>query len=433
MNWKMRKDASTQRTDRRWVAVTLLLVAGFINSLWTYAYDTSMDRKKHKLGTLLRSSKSPKTILPAMMAQVGADLGRDFPVHHNMTWCTNEGYNKKRGKSEEYYWAEPPTGLLYVKVPKAASSTTASVMHRISRNHGGCDFQAQHTSPAGHFYGNRDKSSSFLLGSVRDPASRAISRVFFYQVSRQKKPPTDSNILRWLNTTNGQVGSVSEGQGGFQLKYMAFDRIEPRSAWNAEAPLEVINAEQVHVNVKKIIEEYDFLLVVERMDESLVVLQMLLEVDIGDMLTLDSKVQGMYTYGNLAATGKDFGCFENVKASASPVVKEYLTSDSWYAQNYGDYVLHAAANASLDRTIDVLGRKRVEAAVTEFRRLKALANDMCSKRAHYPCSKNGTVQVEKSKESCYEKDFGCGYQCIDEMLQSEASENQQAMMSLHKP
>ena len=62
------------------------------------------------------------------------------------------------------------------KVPKAASSTTASVWHRISRNNGNCDFREEHHygKHIGNHYGNRDKSASFLLGSIRDPASRAI-------------------------------------------------------------------------------------------------------------------------------------------------------------------------------------------------------------------------------------------------------------------
>ena len=40
----------------------------------------------------------------------------------------------------------------------------------------------------------------------------------------------------------------------------------------------------------------------------------------------------------------------------------------------------------------------------------------------YPCSKEGKKQLEKAKQSCYVygKDFGCGHQCMDEMLNSSA-------------
>ena len=321
----------------------------------------------------------------------------------------------KRDKQQGgFYWLDPPKGLLYVKNPKAASSTTAGVVHRISRNHGGCAFKAEHTTSPGYLYGNRNKSASFLLGSIRDPASRAISRIFFHHVSRGRKSPTDENVIRWLNSTHSQFGVVSEGQGGFQLRYLALNHIKPGSAWSSEAPLEVKNREEVHANVEKLLQDYDFLIVVERIDESLVVLQMLLAIDIGDVLTLDSKVQGMYTFGR----GR---CFKNVKATVSPVVKNQLTSDVWYAQNYGDYVLHAAANASLDSTIDALGRERVEKAVTEYRRLKALASNLCSSTAYFPCSKDGEKQLKQARESCYKKDFGCGYKCIDEFLKLQTN------------
>mmetsp|Transcript_738 Transcript_738/g.1364 ORF Transcript_738/g.1364 Transcript_738/m.1364 type:complete len:170 (+) Transcript_738:840-1349(+) len=156
-----------------------------------------------------------------------------------------------------------------------------------------------------------------------------------------------------------------------------------------------------------------FLIVVERIDESLVVLQMLLGLDAGDMLTLDSKVQGGYAHT------KTSGCFLNVKSDLSPIVKKHLSSDVWFAKNYGDYVLHAAANASLDKTIDALGRARVKEAVAEFRRLSKLANKECSSRAYFPCSKDGKEQLKKSRKSCYQKDFGCGHACIDKMLHSK--------------
>ena len=412
LNSKMRAHsgtvASTTKTDKHWIAITLLLVAGLFNGLWTYS-STALTLSR-SMGSIATSITPTRTV----MEQIGAEFARVFPVHSNFSWYTNEGYKRNKDeRTRDLYKFESPKGLLYVKVPKAASSTAASVMNRISHNHGNCAFVADHVN--GKYYGNRDKSASFLLGSIRDPASRAISRIFFYHVSQKNKEPTDQNVLKWLNTTNGQYGAVSEGQGGFQLRYLSLDPLTPGAAWNAEAPEAVNNADLVHQQVQQIIEGYDFVIVVERMDESLVVLQMLLGIDIGDILTLDSKVQGMYSYSNRR-------CFKSVKSHKSPCVEEYLTSSKWYAQNYGDIILHAAANTSLDKTIDALGRTRVEEAVEELKRLKSLANEKCASRAMYPCSREGEKQLEKAKESCYAygKDFGCGHHCIDDMLQIKA-------------
>jgi len=383
----------------------MLLTVCFINTFWTYPNTPTSRRSSTE-------SDGASLVSTEQITQIGAELGRAFPAHDQLSWLTKEGY--KANKDKDLYLFESPKGLLYVKVPKAASSTTASVIYRISHNHGHCDIQAEHM--AGKFYSNCDKKAFFLLGSIREPAKRAISRIFFHQVSQNKKEPSDKNVLKWLRTTHEQYGAVSEGQGGFQLRYLALDPIEPGSAWSADAPEAVNNTDQIHRNVQQIIEQYDFLIVVERMDELLVALQMLLGVDIGDMLALDSKVQGAYVYSGIT-------CFKSVKAQVSPLVKEYISSNTWYAQNYGDYVLHAASNTSLDRTIEALGRERVEEGVKELRRLKSLANEKCASRAVYPCSKEGKRQLGKSSKSCYmySKDFGCGYQCIDEILQSNAT------------
>jgi hypothetical protein len=235
--------------------------------------------------------------------------------------------------------------------------------------------------------------------------------MFFEQVSQFLEEPTDDNVLKWLNDTQRQRGSVSPGQGGFQLNYMSLQRIDPWSAFDWNHNTMVKNPKQVELHVRRVIEQYDFMVVVERMDESLVVLQMLLGVNAGDMLTLDSKVQGSYYY----TTSR--GCIPLVKAHVSPRVKEYLLSDVWQAQNYGDYLLHAAASASLDKTIETLGRDRVEQGLTEFRRLKKMANDMCASKAFFACSAEGVAQKEKM--NCYSGDHGCGYPCIDEMLSSK--------------
>jgi hypothetical protein len=97
-------------------------------------------------------------------------------------------------------------------------------------------------------------------------------------------------------------------------------------------------------------------------------------------------------------------------------VKDYLSSDVWYAQNYGDYVLHAAANESLDRTIEALGRSRFEEELAKYHKLKVLANDVCASKAAQ-CTEDGVPQpAEEGRTYCYKGDQGCGYQCIDDIV-----------------
>ena len=159
------------------------------------------------------------------------------------------------------------------------------------------------------------------------------------------------------------------------------------------------------------------MILVERYDESLVALQLLLDLKPADILYLQSKGSGSYTHHSIsrAIAGKSHACQKLQKSFVTPVVRRHLESDMWYAQNYGDFVLHAAVNASLDKTIEALGKERFRVSLEEFRYLKGEAEYKCSDSAIWPCSSTGDSQWNSSITNCYNKDEGCGYPCIDEL------------------
>jgi hypothetical protein len=280
----------------------------------------------------------------------------------------------------------------------------------------------KHTSnrhnAAGTFYGKRNTEKSFLFASIRDPSKRAISRVFFENISKQHSVPSDDNILRFLGRSKH---IFSSGRGGFQLSYTALEHLSTDEAWADKDPLVVRNATTVHRRVKNIMEGCNFLILVERYDESLVA-QLLLGLTSADILYLPPKGSGSYSHRSikLAIAGRRGGCQKLTKSFVSPAVKEHLESDMWYAQNYGDFVLHAAVNASLDNTIDsVLGRKRFNDALAQFLELKRQAADACTDTVIWPCSQTGDSQWNASLTQCYNKDEGCGYTCLDEFVASQ--------------
>jgi hypothetical protein len=344
------------------------------------------------------------------------------------SWCTRS-YNESE-----------PTGLIYVKVEKAASSTTAGVALRIAHRVGGgtnssnlsytdpCDVMYDHThrfkhmrarhNAAGTFYGKRNTEKSFLFASIRDPSKRAISRVFFENISKQHSAPSDDTIIKFLGRSKH---IFSPGRGGFQLAYTALEQLKTHEAWSDKDPLVVRNATTVHRRVKHIMKSYNFMIVVERYDESLVALQLLLGLTSSDILYLPSKGSGSYSHSSikLAIAGRRGGCQKLTKSFVSPAVKEHLESDMWYAQNYGDFVLHAAVNASLDNTIDSLGRARFNEALAQFLELKRQAADACTDTVIWPCSQTGDSQWNASLTQCYNKDEGCGYPCLDEFVASQ--------------
>jgi hypothetical protein len=362
--------------------------------------------------------------------RVGSGLSRPYVDQPPQIFSMEP--TKKHKDSQESIYQEPLEGLFYVKLPKAASSTLAGINARISirqgqrifdgmnnsttnNNHTTCTHLEHHLRQVWKSYGNRDPSRSFLWTSLRDPASRALSRIFYWHVSQGKRyhNTTDDVLIHLLmKATDRQVGAISEGQGGFQLKYLTFEKITPWIAWDKSEPTRVKDSETIQRLVKQIIDSYDFIALTERMDESLVVLQLLLGLPVGDILSTSAKVSGGFTYSTKKNLMK---CIPIRKTVRSAGVHEYLTSERWYATNYGDYLLYAAANRSLDLTIERIGTERFEAALKGFRHAQKLVTERCDATAHFPCSADGTAQLELSAKSCYQEDEGCGYPCIDEL------------------
>jgi len=351
----------------------------------------------------------------AHLNDIATTLARTFTPTRYTDWCTHDNYLKNTNTSSPFFLVNP-TGLLYVKTPKTGSSTIAGVLQRVSRRGTGvpCDHLVQHVFGAGRHYGNRNPRRSLLISSIREPAERAMSRVFYRHVSIKNKDPTDENVRFLLDQTSSQYGAVSQGQGGFQTNYLALHDITPWSHWTKERPNHVMDPDKVISIVKEIMDGFDIIILKERLEESLVVLQLLLEVDIGDILSTSSKVGGMYTFH------KKLGCVHLTKSFISPVIQEYLDSSTWLAQNYGDYLLYKTVNISLDSTIQFLGTKRVEQGIAKYRHLMELGLNHCDPYVIFPCSANGTDQHDLARQSCYNLDEGCGYQCLNELVQNQS-------------
>jgi len=315
------------------------------------------------------------------------------------------------------------TGLLYNKVPKSASSTVVSVVlrikdrisHRFFTNKHVCrtSVKHHHNYTAGENFLSRDRKRSFLLGSIRNPAARAMSRVFHLYVTQAKLKPTDENVLKWLNVTHSHYGSVSPGMGGFQLAYLSMHKLQEYSGWDPSYPTNVSNPGAIYGIVKDIMADYDMIIVTERLSESLVALQLILDLKTTDILYLSSKVGGKsYIKGKFTKLEKG-KCTLVKKTSVSPAISKYLLSKEWYAKSFGDYLLQETASLSLDLTIEALGQERFHEALLKFENLNKRAKEECTSKADYPCSKDGNLQRKISRESCYKNDFGCGHRCLD--------------------
>ena len=83
-------------------------------------------------------------------------------------WCGSSGGSRN-------------TGLILVKVHKAASSTLAGVNLRIAQHHGsnGTSCSSRQTHDDSRLFRRRDPERSFMYTSIRDPAHRAMSWIMY--------------------------------------------------------------------------------------------------------------------------------------------------------------------------------------------------------------------------------------------------------------
>jgi hypothetical protein len=156
-----------------------------------------------------------------------------------------------------------------------------------------------------------------------------------------------------------------------------------------------------------ILQSYDFLGVVERMAESLAVMTFLLELDPSDVIVLSAKKSGGYD--------SQKSCYLIQKANWTEGMNKYFASDQ-YLHNNPDLLLYYAVNQKLDQTIDKIGAEKVQERADAIRKLEELAESNCQEQAIFPCSATGQPQHDKAKDSCYIKDSGCGFKCVDRLL-----------------
>lgn len=308
---------------------------------------------------------------------------------------------------EERWWRSSvqrkPTkrGILFMKEMKTGSSSVAGVVLRIARNlpkRLGLDFEqcssrVDHTPARVMEYKNRIVDESFLFTFLREPSARYISQFFHFKVSREKFEPSDKAIQEYFL----KAGYLHD----YYLRELSL----------LEYPSKQLSERIKAVN--SIFRNYDFIGITERMDESLVVMQILLNLPTSDLLFMDAKSKGGFDDGAFNRT-----CFYIVPSFTSSGMKNWFeNSTTWNTKMQGDEMLYEVAYRSLDLTIDALGRDSFEEKLQKFRRAQTLAREKCSAGLTLPCSSNGiranVLDINKFECDCLWLDSGCGYKCLD--------------------
>lgn len=289
-------------------------------------------------------------------------------------------------------------GFMFMKLMKTGGSTAAGINIRIMKHAAQevqrqkqtkfqfCQGRFEHAWGYDMLAGRPRNSASFAWTTVRDPTERAISQFFHFEVSRKKTAPDDYPFQRYL-------WSESQILSNYYLQVL---NTEKALIYDTDAP----------ALINKIMHEYDFIGVTERMDESAVALMMLLNVKMGSVLFLNAKGNGGYDDGGVGE------CVYIEPSHVSKGMLNFFEETRWKKYIKWDKLLYQAANRSLDMTIDLLGRASFEENLAKFRHAQVFARERCLTREVFPCTSSGAKNPNKS---CLWKDSGCGSDCLDEV------------------
>merc|ERR1719410_87273 len=249
-------------------------------------------------------------------------------------------------------------GIFYIKVPKASSSTLAHVTKRFAakeaRRQGfeeGSFCKTHdpmvHNSAFKLNCANRDKEKSFLWTVIRHPNDRAISH-YGMKVSFKEIDTSDDQFVNMLRTNGAFTSDVQLKMLNLKnSKNLKFERTE---------------------TIQKVLDEYNFIGIYERLHESLVVLQMLTDFHINDVL---------FSYKPL----KNARCGSTEKPDwLSPNKESYLASEEWKVKNEGDFMLYDAVNKALDMTIEMLGPDKVQKKLQQYNHLLGIGTKLSSEQ-----------------------------------------------------
>merc|ERR1711920_801004 len=227
-------------------------------------------------------------------------------------------------------------GIYYIKIPRT-SAKPVSVINRIAKNEAKKISKNMNTnmckvndadkpiSAYDHKVNRRSKSNSLLLSMVRHPAERALSH-FDLRLRTKEVEATDEAFVHDLETSMSYHPNV-------ELRYLY------TSSSSNDKKLVNPQEEEYEGLVKEILEEYNFIGVQERMNESLVALSMILGLDMKEVV---------YEFSRCSS--------KEPKKWVTPKMTKYLTSNKWTQRQGGDYLLYDAVNTALDKTIAKLNK-----------------------------------------------------------------------------
>lgn len=282
--------------------------------------------------------------------------------------------------------------LIFLKVHKCASSTTAGIIRRIAAHYGlrgvhdtewitnEPGIWANHgalnaTQPPSMVLMARLRSPTLLVTFVRSPASRCLSAYYHFQISRRNASQTAESKINALKKCRDYV-----------YNYLAPTR--------SETPRMLIRS------------VYSFVGVVELYDQSVVLMASMLGVSLGSVLYLPSK-NSSAGHGAVDGSGTTFVPHTDL-VDEPGIVQSFAAGDTFHAQNARDFALYDEAITHLHARIDA-DQIQFQQQADVFAAMKHQAFYTC--KVQRPAKSHGATSTQNP--DCYWNDNGCGYHCLD--------------------
>lgn len=438
-------------------STSLLLVVITALTTWIFSIFVLSSRYHHRLGHDVAHSGSPFGWNPTKSKVLVAPLSAKGDHDHRDEVAPMQGGNGTFKKKLRSYinmtdYAGPSTiwkfyphefpcvdgaaephmvttpaheGILFQRPVKTGSTTITSIILRLIKRYtttgiDRCKYRAMHATSRELEFGRRNPDKSYLLSVVRDPTLKAISRFFHFDVSIGQKVPTDAYFQMIMG----------RGYNQNDLTFQLVTRNNTRPLLNATQTVQDIlgtcllsvgsifrEHTKTHVltppvplSLSPTTEDYDFIAVTERMDESLVVWKILFNLDFYDILYIKARSAGTFSNG---PGDKGRPCVYLVPSFLTPGMQTFFESKKWKDSNALDILLYQAVYKSLDNTIAAIGKERFQQELNTFRQAQKVAQEFCEGKVIGVCTPGGSL-VSETHRTCVVWGEGCDSRCLSD-------------------
>lgn len=303
-----------------------------------------------------------------------------------------------------------------------------------------CSHRTMHGTARQMNYNHRIRGESFLFSMIRHPTSRIISEFFHFAYVGEQVEPTDEVFRNYAIehgyryyiselTTRNYMSSTSYEEYLRTQGFSSSEDIQRRftkilsnsSTYIGNKDVRLIESKfhaaansygntSVDTIIDDILSDYNFVGILERIDESLVVLQMLLNLTTKEILYTRTRTSGAFSNG---WTGRP--CLWVIQSFLTPGMEDFFNSPIWGRHIVKDDLrLYSAINASLDRTIEKLGKENVAKNLYRLKRGLQIAQNNCHGRVIQMCDEAGRYHFD-NETTCYIWSEGCDHECINEL------------------